>query len=70
MYPSRPKTRFPFKIDVDDPNAVYSGYRLLFYKRSYLLIIDFNKSKIKSLLCLNLLHYFSFQLSLYFRTAP
>ena len=57
MYPSRPKTRFPFKIDVNNPNTAYSGYRLLFYKRSYLLTIDFNKSKIKSLLYLNSLYY-------------
>ena len=29
---SRPKTRFPFKVDIGDPNAIYSGYKLLFYK--------------------------------------
>jgi hypothetical protein len=29
---SRPKTRFPFKVDVGDPDAAYSGYKLLFYK--------------------------------------
>lgn len=26
------KTRFPFKVDVGDPDAIYSGYELLFYK--------------------------------------
>ena len=61
-----PKTRFPFKVNINDPNAAY--YDWFFIRQSP--FVDINKSKIKPLLCLNLPYYSSFQLSLHSGTAP
>ena len=60
------KTRFPFKVDVGDPDAVYRD--CFFIKQPP--FVDIDKSKIKPLLCLNLPYYSSFQLSLHSGTAP